>query len=155
VKQSKQSNRVLWRRLGAVLVIAMPLFFFLPGIGFDATHPASLARQRSLSDTWLYRVQPGDALTKIAETQLGTLHRYEEILALNPTVKPRALTVGSVLRMPARDPQAGSQVQQTPPVVAAAGNSPRRLLLAFAALLALVVVVVAVASRMERRAHEA
>lgn len=154
MEKSKRDRRVVLRRLGAVLVIALPVFFFLPGIGFDATHPASLARQNGPSDIWLYRVRKDNTLSKIAERELGTLHRYGEILALNPGVKPRALTLGSVLRMPPRNPQATRPAESTIPAVAA-GPSPRRLLIAFAALLALVIVVVAVASRMERRAYEA
>ena len=151
-KSAGMDRSRLWRRIGTVLVIALPLFFFLPGLGFDASHPASLARQNLPADTWYYRVQDKDVLTKIAERELGTMHRYDEILALNPGIKPRALPVGSVLLMPPKDKQAAGAPA---PAAAATPQSPKRLLLAFAALLALVVVVVAVASKLERHAHRA
>ena len=151
-RKKRADAPVLWRRLGTLVVIALPVFLFLPGIGFETSHPASLARQNVGNATWFYRVRADDVLTTIAERQLGTLRRYKEIVALNPGVKPRALTVGSILRMPPKNGAAGAA---TLPPAAATGQSPRRLLLAFAALLGLVVLVVAVASHLERRAAEA
>ena len=147
-----RDRRILWRRIGTVLVIALPLFFFLPGIGFDTSHPASLARQSLAGESWYYKVQPSDVLGKIAQRELGTMHRQDEIVALNPGIKARALSVGSVLRMP---PRVKAPTGAPAPTAAVSGQSPKRLLLAFAALLALVVIVVAVASRLERHAHRA
>jgi hypothetical protein len=149
--RQESGRRLLWRRIGTVLLIALPLFFFLPGIGFDSSHPASLARQSGAQQTWYYRVQEKDVLGTIAQRQLGTMRRQDEILALNPDVKPRALAVGSVLIMPPR--QAAAPGPATPPAVVT-GQSPKRLLLAFAALLALVVLVVTVASKLERHAQQ-
>ena len=146
---------VLWRRLGTVLVITLPLLLFLPGIGFDTSHPASLARQSQAHKTWLYKVQPQDILGKIAQRELGSARRYDEIIELNPGIKPRELPVGSVLRMPPREAQAVGAPAAPAPVATTSGQSPRRLLLAFAALLALVVLVVAIASKLERTAHRA
>ena len=154
-RKRREDAPVLWRRLGTLVVIALPVFLFLPGIGFETSHPASLARQGAGNATWFYRVRADDVLTTIAERQLGTLRRYKEIVALNPGIKPRALTVGSILRMPPKNGQTGAAGAPTLPPVAATGQSPRRLLLAFAALLGLVVLVVAVASHLERRAAEA
>jgi len=47
-----------------------------------------------------YVVQRGDALARIAKTQLGAESRWHEIAALNPGIDPKSLSVGQKLRMP-------------------------------------------------------
>ena len=135
--------------LGA-LALALPALLFVPGIGFETEDPAALARKTGASPHWFYRVRTGDNLTQISERELGTFKRFTEILALNPGLKPRALQVGDVLRMP---PKAGV----APPEPLAATPSPapdsRRLLLSIAGLLGLVLLIVLIAGHLERRAY--
>jgi hypothetical protein len=146
-------SKKAWKRIGGLLLIALPALFLVPGIGVESSHPAALARSNSPTGGWYYRVQPKDVLTTIAERELGTFKRYGEILQLNPGIKPRELTVGSVLRMPLRDPEAARQAAAKNE--RAAGHSPLRLLLSSAALLALVFLVVFISGRVERNAYEA
>ena len=138
--------------LGA-LALALPALLFLPGIGFETQDPAALARKTGAAPGWFYRVRSGDSLTTIAERELGTFKRYKEILALNPGIKPRALPVGNVLRMPPRT--AGADAP-TPLAGATPSKSPdsKRLLLSIAGLLGLVLLIVLVAGRLERRAYD-
>ena len=137
--------------LGA-LALALPAVLFLPGIGFETSHPAALARKTSEPSVWYYRVRAGESLSTISERELGTFKRYKEILALTPGVQPRKLPAGEVLRMPPRDPAA----KVTPALARASASQPpdsRRLLLSIAGLLGLVLLIVLVAGRLERRAY--
>jgi len=47
-----------------------------------------------------YVVKPGDALSVIAERELGSSKRWPEIVALNPGIDPKRLFQGAVLRLP-------------------------------------------------------
>ena len=145
-------SKKAWKRLGGLLLIALPAIFLLPGIGVESSHPAALARNKAPAGGWYYRVQQKDVLTTIAERELGTFKRYGEILKLNPGIKPRELSVGTVLRMPQRDAEAARKAAAQGQT--AGGHSPVRLLLSTAALLALVFLVVLVSGRLERRAYE-
>lgn len=49
----------------------------------------------------LYTVQKGDTLSEIAMNQLGTMKRWQEIVALNPGLDAGRLRVGARLVMPA------------------------------------------------------
>lgn len=49
----------------------------------------------------LYKVQPGDTLSQLAEKQLGGASRWPEIVALNPGLTPEKLRAGSKIRIPA------------------------------------------------------
>jgi len=138
--------------LGA-LALALPAVLFLPGIGFQTSHPAALARKTAAPAIWYYRVRDGESLSTISERELGTFKRYKEILALNPGIEPRKLPAGDVLRMPPR--AQGAKDQADPALVrTASGPAPDslRLLLSIAGLLGLVLLIVSVTSRLERRA---
>ena len=139
--------------LGLVL-LAIPALLFIPGIGpLESAGPSALARRTGGHETWYYRVQPGDVLSRIAERELGTLVRYEEILRLNPGLQPRKMLPGTVLRMPPRVP---GEAVATPPardVSSTSGPGARDLLLSCAALLALLGLVIFTAGRLERRRH--
>lgn len=47
-----------------------------------------------------YTVRSGDTLNSIATQRLGDKRRYKDIVALNPGLDPRHLTIGRVLEMP-------------------------------------------------------
>jgi nucleoid-associated protein YgaU len=50
-----------------------------------------------------YTIKSGDSLAKIAQTQLGTTKRMQEIMKLNPSIKNADdIRVGQVLTMPAK-----------------------------------------------------
>lgn len=49
-----------------------------------------------------YTVRDGDTYTTIAQKQLGTMRRWEEIQALNPKISPRKLRAGMVIKIPVR-----------------------------------------------------
>jgi hypothetical protein len=136
-----------------LLLVGIPAVFFVPGLGlFEPSRPATLARETAADGTWLYRVRPGEVLSKIAERELGTHRRYEEILRLNPGLKPRALRPGTVLRMPPRERSASETSHATGAPRAPAPPGVGGLLLSVVALLGLLVLVVFAAHRMEQRA---
>jgi len=141
-------SKQTWRWIGGSVLLALPAFLLLPGIGPESRHPASLARSQASAGSWYYRVRSGDVLTTIAERELGTFKRYGEILRLNPGIRPRELQLGTVLKMPARDPD-GAQGERRPQ---GPGHAPWRLLLSSAALLGLVFLVVFLSSRGAQRA---
>jgi LysM repeat protein len=49
-----------------------------------------------------YTVKKGDTIERIAINQLGSRKRQEELLALNPTVKPEKIRPGDTLALPAK-----------------------------------------------------
>ncbi|MCA8973774.1 MAG: LysM peptidoglycan-binding domain-containing protein [Planctomycetes bacterium] len=51
-----------------------------------------------------YRVEEGDTLSAIAKTHLGDPKRYLDILALNPTLEPDRLKIGTTFWLPPRKP---------------------------------------------------
>ncbi len=53
-----------------------------------------------------YVLQKGDTLASIAQRQLGGPRRMQELLELNPGLKPAAMTIGRRIWLPARDPAA-------------------------------------------------
>lgn len=128
--------------LNLLLLVGLPALVFLPGIGVEPAHPALLARAPT-AGVWEYVVRPGDVLTVVAQRQLGTFRRFDEILALNPGIEPRALQLGSKLRMPPVIPPPDPPAQAPPP--------PRRLITPFLGMLALMALVFAVTGYLERR----
>jgi hypothetical protein len=137
--------RVRTRWLLGLALLVIPALLFAPGIGpFQSPGPGALARANGPNGTWYYRVRNGDVLSRIAERELGTHLRYQEILSLNPGVKPRHLLPGTVLRMPPRKTTGKSEG------TVAEGPGSRDLLISCAALLALLLGVIFVAGRMER-----
>lgn len=127
--------------LKLVLFAAIPCAVAALAFGLDSSHPTELARA-SANDTWTYVVQEGDVLSTIAQTQLGTFRRYDEILGLNPGIKERELIVGTSLRMPTRELLSTSRSQVPPPDAI--------LLWLALGLVLLVGLVVVTASRLER-----
>ncbi len=110
--------------------------------GLGSSHPTELARETAADTDWIYVVRDGDVLTRIAQAQLGTFRRYDEIVALNPDVKEHELTVGTALRMPPRESHSAAP-QDVP--------APDAILLWLAlGLVLLVGLVVVTASRLER-----
>lgn len=53
-----------------------------------------------------YVVKSGDSLTRIAERVLGDGQRWKDIVALNPGLDPKRLSVGKSLKMPAHESRA-------------------------------------------------
>lgn len=134
-----------------LVVLAVPALVFLPGVGFESSSPAALARKAAPEGSWWYQVKKGDVLTRIAERELGTFKRYKEILALNPGIEPRSLVPGSALRMPPRVPVESRGAEPALPApVASEPSDSRGLLLSFAALLGALVLIVLAAGRFER-----
>jgi LysM repeat protein len=62
---------------------------------------APVAESPRVAKGTTYSVRSGDSLSRIAAAQLGDANRYTEILALNPGVDPKRLSVGQSLRLPA------------------------------------------------------
>lgn len=54
------------------------------------------------SDTYIYRVQPGDTLGTIAQKYLGASSRYTELLTLNNLSPNDSIFVGQKLKLPAK-----------------------------------------------------
>jgi nucleoid-associated protein YgaU len=50
------------------------------------------------------RVQPGDTLCGIAQDTYGDPSRFGLLIAANPGIRPRALRIGTLLRVPAPTP---------------------------------------------------
>jgi nucleoid-associated protein YgaU len=68
--------------------------------------PAVQPRETLPSSGRTYAVQPGDTLSEIAQHQLGTSRRWQEIVAVNPGLDPNKLRVGQELKLPSADPGA-------------------------------------------------
>jgi nucleoid-associated protein YgaU len=69
----------------------------IPPVSTIRTIPESPPRSMSV-----YTIQKGDTLWGIAERQLGSGRRYQEILELNPTISDvSAIRVGSRIQLPA------------------------------------------------------
>ncbi len=49
-----------------------------------------------------YVVRQGDTLWSIAQSRLGSGHRWRQLATLNPTIQPEHLAVGQKLRLPSR-----------------------------------------------------
>ncbi len=68
-----------------------------------------------------YVVRSGDVLSVIAERELGSVRRWQEIVALNPGVDPKRLVVGAVLELP----KSGSAPGRTPERAPEPANAQR------------------------------
>jgi hypothetical protein len=54
-------------------------------------------------EPWMYTIKGGDCLTLIAQNELGTMGRVDDIVVLNPGLsRDSVLRVGKLLKMPAR-----------------------------------------------------
>lgn len=51
---------------------------------------------------WIYEIQPNDTLSEIAQKQLGSQRRMEEILDLNPGLDKNRLVPGETLVLPSK-----------------------------------------------------
>lgn len=73
-----------------------------PATGTGAAPVAATANTGTTSEstTWEYTVVAGDALSTIAQGQLGSVRRMKEIAELNGLQPPYALRVGQKLKMP-------------------------------------------------------
>lgn len=80
----------------------------------SASKPEAKKAAPASSNVAMYTVKKGDTLHSIAESKLGGKSHVREILALNPGLDPRRMSVGTRIKLPAAD--AG-------PVVAAASHS--------------------------------
>ena len=72
----------------------------------------------SVSEAWEYTVRPGDTLSKIAQSQLGSTRRWKEIAELNNIRPPYAIRPGQALTMPESGlgigPDGGVELQLLP-----------------------------------------
>ncbi len=65
--------------------------------------PAPTKESDTPGEPWMYTIQSGDCLTLIAQNELGTMRRVDDILALNPGLsRDSVLRAGKPLKMPAR-----------------------------------------------------
>lgn len=72
--------------------------------------PSSFPKSSSSASGGLrpYVLREGDTLTQLAERELGTWHRWQEIVAINPGLKPNGLPVGVEIFLPRDGTSAGS-----------------------------------------------
>jgi nucleoid-associated protein YgaU len=75
--------------------------------------PGPIAPSPALTDT-LHRIRPGDTLGAIAQATYGDAARFGILLAANPGIRPRALRVGSLLRIPAPVPTSAATPRSKP-----------------------------------------
>ena len=81
------------------------------------------------SESCTHTVAAGDTLGGISSARLGTAQRWQEVLALNPGLKPNSLRIGSVLKIPCGAGNgAGEGGAGTPPVRAALLDRLRKAL---------------------------
>lgn len=66
-----------------------------PTVANEPPPPPPLPKERT------YTIQKGDTLWSIAVGELGDGKRHKEISELNPGIKPNALRIGTVIKLPA------------------------------------------------------
>ncbi len=76
----------------------------------------------SVGGSAAYMVRVGDTLGQIAQRELGSSTRWQEILELNPGLDPRRLAIGTRLAMPAGAVRAPEKPRSQE--IAAATKSP-------------------------------
>ncbi|MEB3196142.1 MAG: LysM domain-containing protein [Candidatus Sericytochromatia bacterium] len=69
-----------------------------------ATRDLPVAAIAPVGEPRLYRVVPGDTLSALALAAYGDEERYDWLMHANPGIRPRALQVGSLLRIPPAPP---------------------------------------------------
>ena len=70
------------------------------GTGAAPVVPAPVIEPAPVVTLRDYTVKSGDSFYRIAERELGDVSRAKEIQAANPSVDPRGLRIGQVLRLP-------------------------------------------------------
>ena len=88
---------------------------------------AKKARAQKTSQKGTYVVQPRDVLSRIAQQQLGSAKRYQEIVNMNPGLKPDRLLVGMVLKMPSDSKAKTSTGTSAKPAVAKVSKKRNRV----------------------------
>jgi LysM repeat protein len=73
-------------------------------------------------ESFAYRVQPGETLSRIAQRHLGDLYQFYILARYNDIKVPRQLAGGQVIRLPGKAPPPGAAPAQarTPPAAPAA-----------------------------------
>jgi hypothetical protein len=137
-------SRPFHRLARLALLLGVPCLILVPAFGLQPASPVELARRGAPDGTWSYEVRKDDVLGTIAQRELGTMRRVGEILELNPGLEPRALAVGSALRMPPRQVRPAEEPSPLPP----AGN----MLWLFLGIFLVVGLVVTTVRRLEARA---
>lgn len=84
-----------------------------------------LALARPAADA-SYAVRPGDTLSEISLSQLGTSKRWREIVALNPGLNPSRLEVGQVITLPAPEASMLVEAQVASAASQPSASTPRR-----------------------------
>ncbi len=79
-----------------------------PVIGLNAG-PSPL-RTPASTGTHAYAVRAGDTLSEIAQRELGSSRRWQELVAANPGLDPAKLRVGKTIQIPGAKTGAGTQV---------------------------------------------
>ena len=64
-------------------------------------------------ESFIYRVQPGETLSRIAQRFLGDVHQFYILARYNDIKVPRQLAGGQVIRVPGKAPPAGSLAPAT------------------------------------------
>jgi tetratricopeptide (TPR) repeat protein len=80
---------------------------------------ASLGRE-----SFAYRVQPGESLSRIAQRFLNDLHLFYILARYNNIKVPRNLAGGQTIRIPGKAPAAGSAASGAPPAAAPPAAAP-------------------------------
>jgi LysM repeat protein len=95
-----------------------------PSVPKSVVRSADPAAQNTASG--YYVVRSGDCLSKIAERELGSVSRIQEIRDLNPSIKNDRVNVGSKLRMPEAGRVASSGTTKSAPKKSASAKSEAR-----------------------------
>lgn len=98
----------------------------LPGEEF-APEPSPIAQKEPVTvpSARTYVVKGGDTLSEIAQRELGSSRRWQEIVAMNPGLDPARLRAGKELRLPAGE-SAPRQPAATKPTTTAKTPAPEK-----------------------------
>lgn len=99
--QSAKSASIAWS-LSAITQEPRPPVGQTPPPVKRSSKPPGRTTPGKTKSTPSYRVKAGDTLWKIAGSQLGNYSRWKEIAALNNLPDANQLTIGQLLKMPAR-----------------------------------------------------
>lgn len=87
--------------------------------------PEQVVGQLEAGATHTYTVRPGDTLSEIAQRELGSSRRWQDIVAANPGLDPSKLRVGKPIRIPGAAAQSAAPSQPTPAVAAKGTAKPQ------------------------------
>lgn len=87
-----------------------------PATGTPREEPAreAIVGRAAAPATHGYTVRSGDTLSEIAQRELGSARRWQEIVAANPGLDPGRLQVGKTIRIPGAEPASGARAASAP-----------------------------------------